>query len=54
MASDTHTPARTVRIDDALWARAQAEARNRSETVSDAIRRFLIAYADGTDDTDRT
>lgn len=39
------TPHRTIRIDPALWERAQARAAERGETVSDAIRRALTRYA---------
>jgi Arc/MetJ family transcription regulator len=38
------TKSRTVRIDDELWAEALAETASRSETVSDLIRRALLAY----------
>lgn len=41
----THTPPRSVRIPDAVWQAAKAEAERRGETVTDAIVRFLRRYA---------
>jgi len=36
---------RVIRVQDSLWARAQARAAERGETLSEAIRRFLERYA---------
>lgn len=42
------TPVRNVRVDDELWRAAQAEAKERNETLTDAIVRALRRYvADG-------
>ena len=38
------TPARAVRIGDALWNAAQQRAKERGESVSDVIRRALTRY----------
>jgi antitoxin component of RelBE/YafQ-DinJ toxin-antitoxin module len=38
------TKIRGVRIDDDLWEAAQAVARQRRESVADAVRRGLLAY----------
>jgi len=35
---------RNVRVDDELWEAAQAKAARRRESVSDVIRRALLAY----------
>lgn len=40
------TPHRTMRIEDDLWDRAQAKAKERGEHVSDAVRRALELYAE--------
>ena len=40
------TRIRTVRIDDKLWETAQEVARQRRESVADAIRRALVAYCE--------
>lgn len=40
----TNTERRTVRIASALWDAALARAAERGESVSDVIRRALIAY----------
>jgi len=37
----TGTKRRALRIEDDLWAAAQAEATRRGESVSEAVRRFL-------------
>jgi antitoxin component of RelBE/YafQ-DinJ toxin-antitoxin module len=37
-------PARTLRVDRALWDAAKARAAERGETVSDVIRRALERY----------
>lgn len=39
-----HTPLRNVRVPDDLWALAKATAKARGETVTDVIRRALVAY----------
>lgn len=44
MPNQPKTKARSIRIDDALWAKAQARAAERDESVTDAIRRFLERY----------
>lgn len=44
MPNQPKTPARAVRIDDALWRKAQERAAERGETVSEAIRKFLERY----------
>lgn len=38
------TPHRTIRIDDALWAAAQAAAEAEGKTVTDVIRAALTRY----------
>lgn len=38
------TPLRTVRVDDTLWAAAQAAAAGQGENLSDIIRAALRAY----------
>ena len=40
----THTPPRSVRVPDDVWAAAKAEAERRGETVTDAVVRFLRRY----------
>lgn len=35
---------RTVRVDDELWDAATKAAKERNETLSEAIRRFLRGY----------
>lgn len=37
-------PARTIRVPDDLWNRARERADERGETVSEAVRRFLVRY----------
>jgi len=39
-----HTPARSVRIPDALWAAVKAKADERHETVTDVITKALERY----------
>lgn len=39
------TKIRTIRISDELWEAAQAEAAERGESVTDAIRRALVRYS---------
>lgn len=41
---DTHTPARSIRVPDALWEAAQAAAEENGESVSDVVRKALEAY----------
>lgn len=41
MAAD---PIRTLRVDAKLWQEASAAAKERGETLSEAIRRFLRGY----------
>lgn len=43
---DVITPARNVRVDDELWEAALAQAKVRRETVSDVVRRALLAYVE--------
>jgi antitoxin component of RelBE/YafQ-DinJ toxin-antitoxin module len=38
------TRAHNIRLDDDLWAAAQAEAEARGETVAEAVRKFLQRY----------
>jgi antitoxin component of RelBE/YafQ-DinJ toxin-antitoxin module len=38
------TTARTIRIDDDLWAAVTAKAEERGETVSEAVRRWARRY----------
>jgi predicted HicB family RNase H-like nuclease len=38
------TKIRGVRIDDELWEAAQAKAARRRESVTDVVRRALLAY----------
>lgn len=45
----TRIPGRSVRIPDPRWYKAKDEARNRGETVSAAINRFLDDYGEGKD-----
>lgn len=40
------TPARNIRIDDALWEAAQEKAADRRETVTAVIKRALVAYVE--------
>ncbi len=47
MPNRPRTPHRTIRVPDDVWAAAMAVAARRGETLSDAIRRFLDAYARG-------
>lgn len=46
MSNQPKTPTRAIRIEDGLWRAAQAKAVDRGETVSDAVRRALLAYVD--------
>ena len=38
------TPLRSIRVPDDVWNAAQAEARERDESLSEAIVRFLTRY----------
>ncbi len=42
----TETKVRHVRIDEELWQAALAKAERKRETVSDVMRRALVAYVD--------
>jgi purine-nucleoside phosphorylase len=44
MPNQPKTPQRAVRISDEVWTAAMSKAEERGETVSDVIRRALIAY----------
>lgn len=45
-ASVPETKNRNVRVDDELWNAAQEKAKARRESVSDVIRRALLAYVE--------
>lgn len=38
-------PARAIRVEDELWKAAQKRAAERGESVSEAVRRFLLRYS---------
>ena len=38
-------PARTLRVERELWEAAKIRAGEKNETVSEAIRRFLVRYS---------
>lgn len=40
----THTPRRSIRIDEALWIAAQEKAAEHGETVTDVVVRALERY----------
>ena len=44
MPNQPKTKARSIRIEDGLWRKAQERAAERGETVSEAIRKFLERY----------
>lgn len=44
MPNQPRTPARAVRIDDALWLAAKNQAAEREETMTDVIRKALERY----------
>lgn len=44
MPNQPRTPARSVRVPDALWHAAQARAAENGETVSDVLVRALVRY----------
>lgn len=41
-----NTKVRGVRVDDELWKKALAKAKDRRESVADVIRRALLAYTE--------
>jgi hypothetical protein len=41
---DTHTPPRSIRVEEDLWNAAGREAERRGETRTDAIIKFLRRY----------
>jgi Arc/MetJ family transcription regulator len=43
-AKHTHTPVRSIRINDELWQEAQRIAATRGETVTDVVTRSLRSY----------
>ena len=43
----SHTPPRSIRVPDAVWDAAKAEAERRGETLSAAVVRFLRRYSAG-------
>jgi hypothetical protein len=45
MPNHPKTPARSVRVPDALWRAAQARAAENGETVTDVLLRALARYA---------
>ena len=47
MPNQPKTKARSIRIDDDLWSKAQARAAERGESVTEAIRKFLERYSRG-------
>lgn len=40
----THTKPRSIRVPDHIWEAAQDAAKQRGETVTDAVLRFLTRY----------
>ncbi|MGH3828065.1 MAG: hypothetical protein ACRDQX_12985 [Pseudonocardiaceae bacterium] len=46
------TARRSIRIPDEIWRPAVRKAQERGETVSDVLRRALIAYLGDNTDTD--
>ena len=44
MSNQPKTPQRSVRVPDAIWQAAQAEAAERGETVTDVVVRALRRY----------
>lgn len=46
MPNAPKTPTRAVRVEDGLWRAAQTKAAERGESVSDVVRRALLAYVD--------
>lgn len=42
--ADSDTKVRAIRITDELWTKAMARAHERGETVSQAVRKFLMEY----------
>lgn len=45
MPNQPKTPVRTIRVSDELWTAAAAKAEAKGETISDVVRRALLAYA---------
>lgn len=45
MADYGRDPLHSIRVPQDLWEAAQAEAKERGESLSEAIRRFLKRYA---------
>lgn len=45
---------RGIRVTDAVWDAAMAEAKERGEFLNEAIDRFLVHYANGGDVTKRS
>lgn len=45
MPNQPRTPARSVRVDDALWLAARRKAADNGEQITDVIRRLLAEYA---------
>lgn len=43
-ANPSHTPPRSIRIDEALWQAAKTKAAERGETVTDVVVRALERY----------
>lgn len=43
-AKPTHTPRRSVRIDDVLWSAAKTKADEEGRTVTDVLLRALREY----------
>jgi macrodomain Ter protein organizer (MatP/YcbG family) len=43
-AKPTHTPPRSIRIEEALWQAAKNKAAERGETVTDVVVRALERY----------
>lgn len=43
-AQGAHTPRRTIRVPDDVWAAAQAKATERGDNLSEIIRAALVRY----------
>lgn len=46
MSPSKGTPPKAVRVEPGLWAAAKEKAAERGETVSDVLRRALVAYVE--------
>lgn len=46
-AKPTHTPNRVIRVSDEVWQAAQRAAADKGETLSEAVRKFLVRYGKG-------